>query len=42
MGRTKNNAEKAKMLGYDKTLQQLKSWKVNFHELLWENLVLIY
>ena len=24
MGRTKNNAEKAKMLGYKKTLQQLK------------------
>ena len=21
------------MLGYEKTLQQLKSWKVNFHEL---------
>ena len=34
MGRTKNNAEKAKMLGYEKTFQQLKSWEVNFHELL--------
>ena len=30
MGRTKNNAEKAKMLGYEKTFQQLKSWEVKF------------
>ena len=33
MGRTKNNAKKAKMLGYEKTFQQLQSWEVKFHEL---------
>ena len=33
MGRTKNNFEEAKKLGYQNTLQQLKSWGVKFHEL---------
>ena len=33
MGRTNNNAKKARKLGYEKTFQQLKSWGLNFHEL---------
>ena len=33
MGRTKNNTEKAKQPGYEKTFQQLKSWGLHFHEL---------
>ena len=33
MGRTNNNIEKAKQLGYKKTFQQLKSWGLHFHEL---------
>ena len=33
MGRTNNNTEKAKQLGYEKTFQQLKSWGLDFHEL---------
>lgn len=33
MGRTKNNAEKAKELFYSLTEDQLKSWGVKFHEL---------
>ena len=33
MGRTNNNIEKAKQLGYEETLIQLKSWNVKFHQL---------
>ena len=33
MGRTNNDTERAKKLGYQKTLSQLKSWGLNFHEL---------
>ena len=33
MGRTNNNIEKAKQLGYEKTFQQLQSWGLHFHEL---------
>ena len=42
MGRTKNNIEKAKEIGYEKTFQQLKSHGVNFHNFLWENQVTIF
>ena len=34
MGRTNNNYEKAYELGYDFTLNQLKSWKLSFDELV--------
>ena len=33
MGRTNNNVETAKELGYDFTLKQIKSWGLKFHEL---------
>ena len=33
MGRTNNNIEKAKKLGYEETLKQLREWGLNFHEL---------
>ena len=33
MGRTKNNYKKAYELGYDFTLEQLKSWNVKFDKL---------
>ena len=34
MGRTNNNYEKAHALGYDFTLNQLKSWNVKFNKLI--------
>ena len=34
MGRTNNNIEQAKTLGYKETIKQLKDWGLNFHELL--------
>ena len=34
MGRTNNNIEQAKTLGYKETFKQLKDWGLNFHELL--------
>ena len=34
MGRTNNNYKKAHELGYDFTLNQLKSWKLSFDELV--------
>ena len=34
MGRTNNNIEKTKSLGYKKTFRQLKNWGLNFHELI--------
>jgi nicotinamidase-related amidase len=34
MGRTKSNSTLAKKLGYKKTLSQLKSWGLNFDELI--------
>ena len=34
MGRTNNNIEKAKSLGYKQTFRQLKNWGLNFHELI--------
>ena len=34
MGRTFNNAELANELFYELTKEQLKQWKVNYHELL--------
>ena len=33
MGRNKDNVKKAKDAGYKKTLKQLKSWGLKFHEL---------
>ena len=33
MGRNKDNAKKARAQGYKKTLNQLKKWKLKFHEL---------
>jgi histidinol phosphatase-like enzyme len=33
MGRTNNNYDKAYKLGYNFTLNQLKSWGLKFHEL---------
>jgi CMP-N,N'-diacetyllegionaminic acid synthase len=33
MGRNKDNVKKAKNAGYKKTLKQLKSWGLKFHEL---------
>ena len=33
MGRTNNNIEQSKSLGYKSTLKQLKDWGLNFHEL---------
>ena len=34
MGRTNNDINKAKEIGYNYTLKQLKSWKVKFHKLV--------
>ena len=34
MGKFKGNAKKAKRFGYKKTFNQLKYWKLNFHELI--------
>ena len=34
MGRTNDNINKAKELGYSSTLKQLKDWKVKFHTLV--------
>ena len=34
MGRTNSNSAKAKKLGYKKTLNQLKSWKLSFDVLI--------
>ena len=33
MGRNNDNVRKAKIQGYKKTFNQLKKWKLNFHEL---------
>ena len=33
MGRTNNNIEQAKILGYKETFRQLRGWGLNFHEL---------
>ena len=34
MGKFNGNAKKAKKFGYKKTFNQLKYWKLNFHELI--------
>ena len=34
MGRTNNDIIKAKGLGYEMTFNQLVSWKLNFHKLI--------
>tara|TARA_B100000925_G_scaffold289724_1_gene273269 strand:- start:41 stop:415 length:375 start_codon:yes stop_codon:yes gene_type:complete len=34
MGRTNSNIKKAKKLGYEKTLKQLKSWGLNFNKFI--------
>ncbi len=34
MGRTNNNEAKAKELGYNSTLEQLKEWNLSFHKLI--------
>ena len=34
MGRSKENSSKAKKLGYNLTMRQLKKWNVKYHELI--------
>ena len=34
MGRSNDDINKANKLGYQKTLKQLKRWKLNFHKLI--------
>jgi hypothetical protein len=34
MGKFKGNEKKARRFGYKKTFNQLKKWKLNFHELI--------
>jgi len=34
MGRSKENSSKAKKLGYNLTMRQLKKWNVKYHKLI--------
>ena len=42
MGRTNDDFLKANRLGFKKTNNQLKSWGLKFHKLLYQNQVLMF
>ena len=42
MGRNKENIKLAKKQGYKTTYGQLKKWRIKFHQLIIENLLLIF